>query len=141
MFRNLVAHKFTNNFDIAAGALDIPLPMQFQEGYSNQVICRIDNLTEMEDGTVFCRLNNVEGVVAARIASPYFRTVFYKEWDLVSVNVIIVAHDGDYNADILKIQRIPVSSANLLDVMPLRLCRDQHRLSQFRNLVELIQSS
>lgn len=141
MFKNLVAHTFTNNFDIAASALNIPLPMSFQEGYSNQVICRISNLTKMEDGTVFCRLNNVEGVVAARITSPHFRTVFYKEWDLVSVNVIIVVHDGGYNADILKIQRIPISSANLLDVMPLSLCRDQHRLRQFRKLVQLIQSS
>lgn len=142
MFKNLVAHAFTKNFDIAASnALNIPLPMPFQNGYSNQVICRISNLAKMEDGTVFCRLNNVEGAIAARIASPHFRTAFYKEWDLASVNLITVAHDGGYNADILKIQRIPISSENLLDVMPLSLCRDQHRLSQFRNLVQLIQSS
>lgn len=142
MFNNLVAHAFTNTvYDIASIALNIPLPMPFQKGYSNQVVCRISNLIKMEDGTVFCQLNNIEGAVVARIASPHFRTVFYKEWDLVSVNVIIVVHDGGYNADILKIQRIPISSANLLDVMPLTLCRDQHRLRQFRNLVQLIQSS
>lgn len=142
MFNNLVAHAFTKNFDKAASnVLDIPLPMSFQKGYSNQVICRISNLTKTEDGMVFCRLNNVEGAVDARITSPHFRAAFYKEWDLVSVNVIIVVLNGGYNADILKIQRIPISSTNLLDVMPLTLCRDQYRLSQFRNLVQLIQSS